>query len=970
MATKIELDSNKRNAKNANDGDYVFVVEAVDAKGATIKNVDNDTVAIEGNAADYIVKATGAGVIVTKNLDGLSGAELKAAKQFKLTITLQKENAKKGVDDGVVTLAFADGAIDLTRDGKNIVTGEGVVVTKKAKEAGALDIEIADETFGSVTAEEPTEPQPGQSFTLTADADTFYGKAGENNTVTATTATLNDNDIIVDVSSSDNDVIKLTATGNVTTNATILGFEKLDVTWDSFSDAVVEADDFKGLKEVTVATSKLGNLGNLTVNDAGAVTVTAGEGMKGNLVVNGVTTGVVNGGAAKTVTVDAEGSADTDDTVTVTAGETTTAIEVGINTAFDSAAVTAGAVTTDIEVEADKTVTVTAGAATKNITTTSNSATIDASAAAKDAIVTVNKGADASTATVTLGNDATVTSNLAGTEKLTLDVAAGKTVTVDGPSTATGDTMEIKGAGDVTLKISAADLTADTVIKSNTGTLTVDLTGTVLNTAVDTAKVAADLFKVKAASATDAELVAKSGQTFEVSAESAAADLTVGVKTDSAADTLNVTLTSARYAAIAQGTNDIETLTITAAAAQATSPTITDLTIDDLVAGAGNKVVLNGTNDVELTLVTSAKEIDASALNGELVVKDTAATVASLTIAGATGKNNITFDPTALTTGVFIGQGSDDTVNFGAIIAGATMTAVTGAGKDTVEVDASALRAGAGAVSLEMGAGDDTVKLNAATATTGTIVLQFGEGNDTLELEASADLSKANLTMTGLEKLVIDTAATFKGSQLSGKTLVVEGSSPTVDVLKVNATVATGETIDLSGITGTDSISTGILGAEITGLNGNDVLIGTNRDDKITGGVGADVMTGGAGADTFVVAAQSTAAGIDRITDFVGGVDKIKTGITPVTAVLTDLTASNFSTSANLAAAAAAAVAAAEAATTGNYASAGDAVTFKYNDKTYLTINDGANTSFTDGTDILIEITGITGTLVIGDIIA
>lgn len=177
---KIDLLSNKREAKKATGGDYVFVVEAVDAKGATIKNVDNDTVAIEGNAADYIVKATGAGVIITKNLDGLTGAELKAAKQFKLTITLQKENAKKGVDAGVVKLAFADGSVDLTRDGKNIIVdGTDIVISKKAKDAAALEIVNADETFDNqVPADDNGGEQPGKSNALTADIDDLTGTAG------------------------------------------------------------------------------------------------------------------------------------------------------------------------------------------------------------------------------------------------------------------------------------------------------------------------------------------------------------------------------------------------------------------------------------------------------------------------------------------------------------------------------------------------------------------------------------------------------------------------------------------------------------------------------------------------------------------------------------------------------------------------------------------------------------------------
>lgn len=310
MATKIELDSNKRNAKNANDGDYVFVVEAVDAKGATIKNVDNDTVAIEGNAADYIVKATGAGVIVTKNLEGLSGAELKAAKQFKLTITLQKENAKKGVDAGVVTLAFADGAIDLTRDGKNIVTGEGVVVTKKAKEAGALDIEIADETFGSVTAEEPTEPQPGQSFTLTADKTSYTGTAN-NDTFNSDVLTLT-NDTVIN-GGNGVDTLNATLIGDVA--PTLNSVEKVFV--EALTDVSVDASSFTGVQELWTRDS----VGDLTVNGlTSSATVIGIENTDQDVTVNYATSAIqgnttvtvaLNGAAGGTVTLGADSNSTT-----------------------------------------------------------------------------------------------------------------------------------------------------------------------------------------------------------------------------------------------------------------------------------------------------------------------------------------------------------------------------------------------------------------------------------------------------------------------------------------------------------------------------------------------------------------------------------------------------------------------------------------------------------------------------------
>jgi Ca2+-binding RTX toxin-like protein len=61
----------------------------------------------------------------------------------------------------------------------------------------------------------------------------------------------------------------------------------------------------------------------------------------------------------------------------------------------------------------------------------------------------------------------------------------------------------------------------------------------------------------------------------------------------------------------------------------------------------------------------------------------------------------------------------------------------------------------------------------------------------------------------------------------------------------------------------------------VTGGNGNDMLVGGAGNDILTGGGGNDVLSGGAGADTFVFSGL-TGMGVDRITDFVSGTDRIQ----------------------------------------------------------------------------------------------
>jgi len=85
----------------------------------------------------------------------------------------------------------------------------------------------------------------------------------------------------------------------------------------------------------------------------------------------------------------------------------------------------------------------------------------------------------------------------------------------------------------------------------------------------------------------------------------------------------------------------------------------------------------------------------------------------------------------------------------------------------------------------------------------------------------------------------------------------------------------------LTGGKGADTVSGGLGEDDILGGSGSDILSGDRGDDTISGGKGGDTITGGAGndlmtggqnADTFVF---GVADGIDRVTDFTTGADKI-----------------------------------------------------------------------------------------------
>ncbi|MDB5417966.1 MAG: hemolysin-type calcium-binding region protein [Phenylobacterium sp.] len=85
----------------------------------------------------------------------------------------------------------------------------------------------------------------------------------------------------------------------------------------------------------------------------------------------------------------------------------------------------------------------------------------------------------------------------------------------------------------------------------------------------------------------------------------------------------------------------------------------------------------------------------------------------------------------------------------------------------------------------------------------------------------------------------------------------------------------------LRGDDGADSLSGGAGNDLLRGGGGADTLDGGAGADTLSGGEGANLLTGGAGNDLFVIKTEhpgKTADGLDHITDFTHGEDKISSG--------------------------------------------------------------------------------------------
>ncbi len=148
---------------------------------------------------------------------------------------------------------------------------------------------------------------------------------------------------------------------------------------------------------------------------------------------------------------------------------------------------------------------------------------------------------------------------------------------------------------------------------------------------------------------------------------------------------------------------------------------------------------------------------------------------------------------------------------------------------------------------------------------------------------------------------------------------------------------------------------------------GNDILVGGAGNDTLNGAAGIDTLTGGTGTDIFIFQfGQSTAAALDRVTDFAIDTDKIDllsqagaainapvafTRAADSTTTNIDTIVTNVFTDAN-------------GVTAGNQAlGINSAVLVRDNSSsTYLIINDGT-LGFQSANDLVINLTGLTGTL-------
>ena len=221
----------------------------------------------------------------------------------------------------------------------------------------------------------------------------------------------------------------------------------------------------------------------------------------------------------------------------------------------------------------------------------------------------------------------------------------------------------------------------------------------------------------------------------------------------------------------------------------------------------------------------------------------------------------------------------------------------------------------------------------------GTDTLVGGVGNDSYYLDNTGDVV-TELPGEGTDIVYSTTDYNLFGTNIENLTL--QGTANLKGIGSESANTITGNTAD----------------NELDGGAGNDILSGGTGNDTLVGGIGKDILTGGVGIDAFnyQILSDSLLANYDWIKDFNANEDKLlvakTTTVFTQAGTVTALTQAGITTKL----------------TTTNFVNDQYVARFTFGTRSFLTIND-TTAGFNQANDVIIEITGLTGTLGLGNFV-
>jgi S-layer protein len=496
-------------------------------------------------------------------------------------------------------------------------------------------------------------------------------------------------------------------------------------------------------------------------------------------------------------------------------------------------------------------------------------------------------------------------------------------------------TLTTAAATGVTINATSADITlADVNIAAATG-ITINGSKAVTVSAATTVTVLASVNAGAATGAVTVTPVLPVGATYTGSAGVDTISLGVSTKaTTTGAGNDSVTFTST---SVITGTVD---------AGDGTDSMTMTATIADALDGA---TTFNGkvSNFERLVITGPASEtVNLTNIDGISNVSSSGATSLTLKNMADAGTLELTAAGTAYTVEMLSITGANDTLN---------LTVKNGAATTYGSVTLKGLDASSVLVTDKV----ETVNITTddTTGTGDTMTLAVVDA-DATTINVSGDGGLA-LTFAGVKLTTLNAAGVTAGSVsytsgalTSASTLTGGAGADTID-----AALST-KAVTLSGGAGNDALTgSSAVGSTITGGAGTDTLVGgTGADiidggadvDSISSGTGLDILTGGAGNDTFTITTPLNGNSYATITDAAAGdiIDLSNKG-----------TATWNSTKITLAATAAFQDFL-DAATAGDGSTNGINRWFTYGGDTYIVQDISALSTFVNGADTVVKLTG------------
>ncbi|MGE4420304.1 MAG: beta strand repeat-containing protein [Sulfurimonas sp.] len=677
----------------------------------------------------------------------------------------------------------------------------------------------------------------GETFTLTkaVDDEVVNGTAAYDTFDASELGSLQDDDIILDSSTTDTDTLN----ASVNTNATAARIQNVEVL-NIDGKYVATGFNFTNVSNAQVAnfnTEIAGGTATITgANSLNVATIKAGS----NIATLDITS--LASGTRDTVTVDA-GSAD-----------------------LNLTGMAAGADSYNATVAADATVTL-ATLASANDAVTLNVAgdlTLDAGVAADNAELDITINATTANSEVTLSDATNINAEkmiLTGSKDITLVVTDGVAV-----------------AGTVAVGVQAYDGTLITSTSTGTTTLEIEtLAATAITAGNDFSRAKVDVVELSNDIAGAAGIILNENTKLNLTSDLTAGNLTVALDHGDENATAFTQGTLIVNVSEAQTNSIIADATVNTIIIEATPDEVTDLDldengfeettmlVDDVTFDATTDVmVVQGAENIKFTTinVTAVDQVIAATnMTGKLTISAIVGAFDDITIVGGKGNDSITTNAVQIYD-VQSGEGND-TINIANAKAGTEVT--SGAGNDTITSSANA-------ATIDAGAGDDTV------TAAGSDTITLGAGADVIKLDDNLTAVVVNDFVMGTDiiELTAPTAALTVAFDVTDVLDPTSGAYIFADAAAGGAVAANEYAITLknggSALTATDFSSSLRLNGVTLFDTSTNVLGDLNDSVKIAADESATITTG-AGSDTVTIAAG--ALSMATIKDFTVGTDKV-----------------------------------------------------------------------------------------------